>query len=179
LTVAIDSTVLVFLFDGSASAPIDPATQQPVPNGKARLENLIAELEKRNERLIVPVPALAEVLVRAKGAAPDWLAIIAKSSVIRVADFDIFAAIEFAEMQRLSLATRTADDDKRKMKFDDQIVAIAKVVQASVIYSDDKGIKKRETPEMRVVGIAELSLPPEAAQHNLLFESPNSIEGAS
>jgi hypothetical protein len=172
LTVVIDASILVFLFDANAPAPRDPATGEPIPAANLRIEHLIATLATDGKRLLVPTPALAEVLVGAGVAAAEWLAIISKSSVIRIADFDTLAAVEFAEINKLSLAGRQIGDLKRKIKFDDQIIAIAKVVQAKVIYSDDEGIKRRAPPDITVIGLAELTLPPESAQGNLPLSPP-------
>ncbi len=163
----VDASILVFLLDANAPAPTDVATGKPVADGRARVQHLIATLGKAGERLLVPAPALAEVLVGAGTAGPQWLKIISTSSVLRIADFDAFAAVEFAESNKRSLADRQAGDTKRKIKFDDQIIAIAKVAQATAIYSDDEGIRKRAPQEISVIGLADLPLPPESVQGRL------------
>jgi hypothetical protein len=49
-----------------------------------------------------------------------------------------------------------------------QIVAIARVNQASTIYSDDRDIRSiAALADIRVVGLADLQVPPEASQHEL------------
>lgn len=56
------------------------------------------------------------------------------------------------------------------MKYDRQIVAIARVLQAPVIYSDDQGIRAiAKEAGITVVGIADLPLPPKIAQRELEF----------
>ena len=58
-----------------------------------------------------------------------------------------------------------------KLKYDRQIVAIAKVVGASAIYSDDKDIRILAADAgIPVVGIADLELPSEKAQMNLPYD---------
>lgn len=58
-----------------------------------------------------------------------------------------------------------------KLKFDRQIVAIAKVVGGTQIYSDDHGLKKvAERAGIDVVRLQDLPLPPEELQGNFLEE---------
>jgi len=84
----------------------------------------------------------------------------------------------------VAAATRKAIDagDKRggsrsawsKVKFDRQIIAIAKVERASAIYSDDIHIGQfLKNSEIDVVRVGDLPLPPENAQKQLAFDSPN------
>ncbi|MFX6011401.1 hypothetical protein ABTE87_22180, partial [Acinetobacter baumannii] len=49
---------------------------------------------------------------------------------------------------------------RTKAKFDDQIVAIARVERATVIYSDDADIAKLAGPSVTVIGMASLPMPP-------------------
>jgi len=57
---------------------------------------------------------------------------------IRIEGFGQRAAIECAEMLR---RTGRGSGPRSKVKFDHQVVAIAKVVGAAVVYSDDDGVK--------------------------------------
>lgn len=58
-----------------------------------------------------------------------------------------------------------------KIKYDRQIVAIAKVAGASVIYSDDKEIfKLGQKVGLTVLRIADLPLPPTDAQGRFALE---------
>ena len=61
-----------------------------------------------------------------------------------------------------------SDSTWAKIKYDRQIVAIARVNQASAIYSDDRDIRSiAAQADISVIGLADLQLPPEAAQHEL------------
>jgi hypothetical protein len=71
--VVFDATTLLYLFDPEAKAPTDPETGSPVTRVKERIEFLVSELEKRREKIIVPTPALSELLVRAGDAGPEYL----------------------------------------------------------------------------------------------------------
>jgi hypothetical protein len=94
--------------------------------------------------------------------------------------FDTIAAVEAALMTRAALST----GDKRgglgapwaKVKFDRQIVAIAKVARATMIYSDDADVRTLAAAEnIPVIGLAELPLP---AQPELPLPTPPSTEDA-
>jgi predicted nucleic acid-binding protein len=89
------------------------------------------------------------------------------------------AAIEFSDLQRAALdeekKLKAADRAKReKPKFDHQIVAIAKAEGATTIYSDDAQFARfAKRAGIRVIGIAELPLPPTDAQGELFLEPPS------
>jgi predicted nucleic acid-binding protein len=171
LIVAFDASVLVYLFDAEVGAPVDPATSQPVTRCGDRIAYLIAELQRSKAKIIVPAPALAEVLVYAGPAAPEWLRILSTTKHVRVAPFDELAAVEFAALEQERLTSgRRSSAPRRKVKFDEQIVSIARVEGADVLYSDDEDIRKLSGATMDVRGIADLDLPPQQAQFPLEFQ---------
>jgi hypothetical protein len=64
-----------------------------------------------------------------------------------------------------------------KVKYDRQIVAIAKVEAADTIYSDDEDVRKLAIQAgLAVMKISELPLPLEVAQGCLGFEEPEDTE---
>lgn len=103
-------------------------------------------------------------------------------TVFRVESFDTRAAIEAAAMTRDYLTSRerkrgTSNATWTKIKFDRQIVAIAKVHGAKTIYSDDRDIGQiAARVKIEVVGLNDLPLPPEDAQ--LGFVLTGSAEGS-
>ena len=99
MIVVLDANMLVYLFDEKANPPLSKATGQPVDRCKERLDHLVASLAKDKAKIIVPTPALAEVLVYAQQGAPERLNIIKTSKHFRVAPFDERAAVEFAAAQ--------------------------------------------------------------------------------
>ena len=132
-------------------------------------------------RLIVPTPAYAEATVRMDAAvAVRHLQIFERLRGLRVADFDKLAAIEFADMQRQMLADlprrarKVEAGSRARAKFDQQILAIAKVERAQFIVTDDDGLTKlarRFGLEAKSVG--DLSVPPvEDGQGLLALEPP-------
>jgi predicted nucleic acid-binding protein len=167
LTAAFDASVLIYVFDENAKAPLDPATGKVVTRCKERVDNLIETLQRDGEPIVVPTPALAEVLVHAQEGAPERLRIMSTSKHFRIAPFDERAAVEFAAVQASRSSSSKTTTPRIKAKFDDQIVAIAAVAGATVIYSDDPDIKRLAAGRMEVKGIADLPLPPEHSQTQL------------
>lgn len=165
MTAAIDTSLLLYILNEETSAPIDPSTGKPVERCAERVNLLIAELAKKREKLIVPTPVLAEVLVRAGSAAPAYLRILETNRAIRLVDFNALAAVEASVMiaEVFGSADKPVGGDARvKMKFDIMIAAIAKVNGATTVYSDDPGIAKLgKRHGFDVIGIAQLPPPPE------------------
>lgn len=167
--VVFDATVLLLTLDPNTPPPLDSQTGKPVTNPKERIDYLIKTLEDDRTKIVVPTPVLSEVLVRAGQAGPSYLPIIERSSAFKIEPFDIRAAIEVAHM-----AEGVRNTGKRKgpnvqtyakVKYDRQIVAIAKTVNATSIYTDDKDLKSlAENHGLKVIRIAEIPLPPEDPQ---------------
>lgn len=171
--VVFDATFLLLLVDPSAAPPLDPATGQPVSQAKERVEYLLSELQKSGERVVVPTPALAEALVGATGPIGELVALLTASYKLKTASFDELAAVEVALMADKSSVGVLNDETKAKVKYDRQIIAIAKVIQADAIYSDDKNLRsKARAVGMRAVGLEELDLPPVDPQGNLSLPEP-------
>jgi predicted nucleic acid-binding protein len=179
--VVFDATTLLLLLSPELSSPVDPMTNRRVEYAKERLDILLQELEKSRTKIIIPTPALSEVLVRASSAGPAYLDRLGSSAAFRIVAFDQRAAVEVAAMTRAAI---TAGDKRggaegtwAKIKYDRQIVAIAKVEGATIIYSDDAGVRTfAPQAGISVIRIAELPLPPEVAQGRLDLEPPEEAE---
>lgn len=172
-----DASVLIFLFEKDASGPLDPATGLPVARCYDRVNHLVETLTRDRAKIIIPTPSLAEILVKARAAGPEWLRLISENRYIRVSSFDLRAAVEFAAMQReRKLTGITSAEPRQKAKFDDQIVAIAKVEGADVIYSSDDGLAKSAPPAIEVIGLTGLQLPPEDPQMQLRLDESSTRE---
>ena len=143
--VAFDNTIL--------SLPMFPDAElrqgsggHKVEYARERVLGLVREIEDAGEQVVVPAPALAELLVTDGVDVQDVLTTLRGSPFIRIESFDERAAVELA--MRLREARKAGDQreglpiTKSAMKFDRQIVAIALVSGASVLYSDDDGVVK-------------------------------------
>ncbi len=138
-------------------------------------EFLVQELERAKTKIIVPTPALSEVLVRAGPAASQQIIEqLNKHAVFRIEPFDTRAAIEVAAMTRNAIDSGNKKGNTAatwtKIKYDRQIVAIAKVCGATAIYSDDRDIRNiAKLVNIKVIGLADLPVPEEARQLGLPF----------
>lgn len=118
----------------------------------------------RGEKVIVPTPALAEILIKSGKARERIVKELSRSTKFVLAPFDHLAAFELALM---SDAAFTSKDKKGgatgtwvKVKYDRQIVAIAKVNGTSTIYSDDGDMRALgEREGLKVVRVADISIP--------------------
>ena len=174
--VVFDATMLLLVLRPNSGHPLDSGGQ-PIAQVPERIAHLVQSLEKTRTRIIVPTPALSEVLVRAGNAGPQIVETLSRSSVFKIVPFDSLAAIEAAVMTRAAIEA----GDKRsgseavwaKIKFDRQIVAIAKVARASAIYSDDGDVRNLATAEdIAVIGLAELPVPTQNPQIEMPLEPP-------
>lgn len=181
MIVTLDATALILLLDREASGPDDPETGKKVQDAHARLGYLATRISKSKiGRLIIPAPAFGEAIVKIDPpAVAQYMAIFERLRGLRFAEFDKLAAIEFAIMQREILAERPAKQRRSEIgarsraKFDQQIVAIAKVEQSDFIVSDDAGLARyAKRIGLNCVGVGKLDLPPSDAQGSLPLEPP-------
>jgi predicted nucleic acid-binding protein len=176
--VVFDSSVLLLVLDPHARPPNDPETGLPVHRAAERIEYLIDNLAAARETIIVPTPVLSEVLVHAGAGMPRYLDRLNSEAAFRIAPFDEKAAIEAAIAMKEAIArgghrvdAANPDVTKTKIKFDRQIVAIAKAEGAHTVYSDDEDVRRYATQsEIEAYGTADLDLPPEDPQRSLDFD---------
>jgi hypothetical protein len=182
--VVFDATMLSLFLRPGSPGPLDPATGERVTHADLRVAALVEALAKNKTAIIVPTPILSEVLIKAGVNGPRILATLQRSSAFRVMSFDARAAIELAQMTN-DLASNA---DKRaainapwsKIKFDRQVVAIARVNRASAIYTDDLGlIAFADLNDIRCVRVADLPVPPSALQGQLPFDEAAQSETPS
>lgn len=183
MSVAFDATILLPLLNPNVPGPKDPATGKLLEFCRERIDYLVEDLEKRRTKIIIPTPALSEALVHADKAASQYLEILRTSRSFKIEPFDERAAFEVAVMIRDALKPFGRKRRKltaatwAKVKFDRQIVAIAKVNGASVIYSDDKDVRTfAQHSHLIVIGLAELPMPPAESQPDLPFSPPKEPE---
>lgn len=156
--VALDSTYLTFLFIPGAPCKTERA--------KDRIDYLIGSLQGSGERIVIPSPALAELLIGVGHSRSQILQELTHSPKFLIAPFDTKAALELAllaETVRKQSGKKKGDSGGTwaKVKFDWQIVAIAKAQNVSTIYSEDPDIKKLAAlVGITVKSVAALPLPP-------------------
>ncbi|WP_157052081.1 type II toxin-antitoxin system VapC family toxin [Qipengyuania citrea] len=141
MIIALDNSAFTLLVNPDARPPLDPQTGEPLTHAKSRIEGLISDLGS-SDRLLIPTPALAEALIVAADAAGELLDRMQTFARIAIAPFDQRAAAETAMMHHEAIAVYgtkkgASSEPWQKVKFDRQIVAIARVHRADVLYSDD------------------------------------------
>ncbi|HEV2388345.1 MAG TPA: hypothetical protein VGS20_13945 [Candidatus Acidoferrales bacterium] len=153
--VVLDSTFLTFLFVPNAKCGVD--------RPRDRVDFLISDLRGRGERVRVPAPALSELLVRTGHSTQQILHELTQSPRFQVEPFDTRAAIEVALMSidasKSGAKRAESKDTYAKVKYDRQIVAIAKVLNAT-IYSEDEEVRKlAQSRGLTAKSIADCPLP--------------------
>ena len=177
MTVVFDTNALLMIIRPGAMVARDAEGHQ-ITYAAERIDGLVKQLTAEKNKIVVPTPVLSEVLVRSEPT--DRAAMVRRfhsSTAFRIEAFDERAAIELADMEMKAIA----GGDKRggidgpwtKVKFDRQIVAIALIVGADVIYTDDGPLSKFAFKHgIRTVGIGSLPIPMAASQMTLPYESP-------
>lgn len=162
--VLFDTTFLSLLLHPEAKPPLG-TDGNPVLRCKDRIENLIQSLSDKKTKVIIPTPVLSEILVLSGKSGPDYLSAINDRACFEIKSFDQKAAIEAASQIRDAMS----GGDKKaaalgtwaKLKFDRQIVAIAKVEGVQTIYSDDVDVKAYAMAVgIEVKTVEQLDLPP-------------------
>ncbi len=177
--VGFDTTILSVLLNPLGKLPLDPATGLPVTMAKKRAENLVETLGEARQKIVLPTPAVAELLTAIGPDAQQYMTIIARSRLFELASFDVRCAIELACLNRDVFSIhdpKKGMEPYQKVKIDRQIIAILKVAGVETVYTDDEGFAKRaRICGMIAVSIAELALPAEDRQIQLVFDAPDEI----
>lgn len=170
MRVLVDTNALIYLLD-----------KRSPRNIQDRLKGLIEDIDKTRGQLIIPTLVVTEYLVGAGSAGKALLDALMSSRFVLVAPFDHVAAEECAAMQAIANATGNKrhplgrNTAWQKVKVDRQIVAIAKVRNASVIADDEDVCKLAKDLGIPVATVSELPLPEWAKQLHLVGVPPPSI----
>lgn len=172
--VVFDTSMLCLAFDNSWSPPIDPSTGLLLEKAKERIDFLVSTLSKSTERVLVPTPVLAEYLVRGGEDKNERLAIFTSSKAYQVVPFDTRAAVECSLIEDGDSSAKVLAEEasKTKVKFDRQVISIAKSTGSHTIYTGDMrlaNVAKRNG--LSVVMTWELPLPQEDAQMAINYET--------
>jgi predicted nucleic acid-binding protein len=170
--IVFDTTVLCLTMYANAGVPNDFKTKQPITYAKERVDGLIAAAERGAEVIVIPTPALAEVLVVVSPDVQLHVDKLENQAFFKIVSFGKRAAIEVALRTKLAIKKGNKRDGIRrewdKIKYDRQIVAIAHVEGASIIYSTDEDVHKHgEAWGIRVLNISDLPIPAKQSKLNL------------
>jgi hypothetical protein len=167
--IGVDASVLTLILNEEADAPPDPTTGKPIDRVRDRVDFWIQDLHKNKQKIVIPTPALSEVLVRSGPGGLQYIDILQKAAVFDIRDFDKLAAVELALMTQQAIKgggkKSGSKEPWQKIKLDRQIVAICKVASVDTLYAMDPSLANfARTSGMDVKGVHELSLPPESPQ---------------
>jgi len=157
-----DATLMLLFIKPSAPVPGNESGVLP-DRVNERIDYLLDTLENSHLRILIPAPVLSEILIRSKADVTEVIVKLNKYAVFEIAPFDQMAAIEMAEIAKAELGRKRTDSATTyaKLKFDRQIVAIAKVRKVTTIYSDDAQVAAlAKKVGIATIGVADLPLPP-------------------
>ena len=159
--VVFDASILLLVLDPATRAP------QGVEFAAKRVEHLMLDLESGQTAIGVPTPVLSEVMVKAGAMYDAYLRTLSYRHFV-VLPFDYHSALEAANAiaaDGLRAGAGGSGATRAKIKFDRQIVAIAKVNGADAIYSDDKSIiRHAHRAGLAARRSADLDMPPERSR---------------
>jgi predicted nucleic acid-binding protein len=163
--IAIDANVLICNCQGAGDR-------------KEKVSHLLAAVDKAKGKVLIPTPAIAEYLVRADRSGLATLEALQKKASVQVADLNLAAAYEAAQMDAAALGRGDkrdgSDQSWQKIKVDRQIVAIAKAHGAQLVISDDPGVRDAAMRiGMKSLAIDDLPLPDHARQAKLPIVEPS------
>lgn len=137
---AFDNTFLTLMLKPSSRPTPNPATGKPVPNHRHRIDALLDEFSAKRGKIIIPTPSLSEALTFTDRP-QEYFDLLESYACIEVVPFDQRAALELSLITRQAIGAGNkksgVDADWQQVKLDRQIVAIAKVSNATVLYTDD------------------------------------------
>jgi predicted nucleic acid-binding protein len=139
---------------------------------RARIEHFLDTVEKMKSQIIIPMPAMAEYLVRADEAGIVSMNELERKKHFLIAPFDRAAAFECALLDRAALGAGDkkdgAIDPWQKVKIDRQIVAIGKANGARLVISGDAAVRSNAIRiGMDARTVHDLELPQSARQGKL------------
>lgn len=150
----IDANVLIFLF-----------SKKHQEEQAVRIRGLINDTRSARARIIIPSPAFAEFAVLAR---PEEIDFVFSQPIFKITSFDAIAALECGYLIRDARQDESGPN-KRKIKFDLQILAIAKTQSADRLVTDDAQLIKRAASlGIKGVRILELPIPDNERQLPLL-----------
>jgi len=178
--IALDAGVLSVILYPQSPIPKDFKTGLDIDHAKERVDQLVEEIRQSGDRILIPTPALSEALVVVAPDVQKYLDELESQACFKIAVFGTRAAVEIA--LRVKHAKQAGDKKEGllsawdKVKYDRQIVAIAKVEGATAIYSTDKDVHDHgKLWGLPVYNLSDLPIP--LKQHNLFQEEQRKTEG--
>lgn len=185
---AFDNTMLSALLNTSGKPIRIPGTDVPIDMPKERAEEIVAKIARDNRKIVLPAPAVAELLTAIGPDAEVYINIVLNSRVFEIGNFDARAAVELAFLNRgvfKGLDDKNKAEAYQKRKVDRQIIAICKVAGVTEIYTDDNGLASRaKLCGIKPISLLECPIPDESrqiplalAEHEVIPEAEDEDDG--
>ncbi|WP_244103119.1 nucleic acid-binding protein [Burkholderia gladioli] len=140
-----------------------------------RITGVIQDAVAAKTIIGVPAPAWAEFLCGTGIATSGVIDVLKKRSAIRILPFDEVAAMELAAIDTMTRAKSgkkgASKSQWQKVKIDRQILAIARVVKADAIYTEDTSLIA-EAQRLNVVAVKTSEVPLKPKQSKLDLSDP-------
>lgn len=156
----------------------DPCTGKVISDPQKRAEALIDHVESLGGSVLIPTPVLAEFLVGIdKNQHQAYINLIKSQSCFEIVSFDEIAAIECAQMLSLAeLRQMKKTDSAAKVKFDRQIISIAKSTGVKEVWTHDKSVYNRcQTLGITAKSLADIEPSPEQFGMDFSKESASGL----
>ncbi|WP_157810513.1 PIN domain-containing protein [Achromobacter ruhlandii] len=144
-----------------------------------RIQGLVVDLVASKTVIGIPAPAWAEYLCGADLATAGVIQALRRRRTVRVLPFDEAAAFELSFIHRGAVqfgskrGAAAANVPWQQIKTDRQILAIARVHQASVIYTDDEQLSvEAQRLNVPVKSVEDIPLKPQQTKLDLSFDEP-------
>jgi predicted nucleic acid-binding protein len=123
---------------------------------------LIDETQKSRGRIVIPAPALSEFAVRAR---KEEIQFLLEEKIFQIAPFDTRAALECGAIYKTWLTGQSKNERKSKIKFELQILSIAKVNNATLLITNDHQLRTMSARYgILVKNVEDIALPDAARQ---------------
>jgi hypothetical protein len=178
--VLFDAAILSLAIDPKAVIPSDFRTGLPIPQARERVDALIESLENDGDGIVIPTPALGEALTTLADKAIELTEQLERRTCFRIKPFGKREAIEIALRTRAAILAgdkrEGVNEPWQKVKYDRQIIAIAKIENVAAIYSTDRGIHEHgRLWGIPVLHLADVSLG--SAEVNIEMFPPDEEQG--
>lgn len=174
MRIVFDTNILIQLITGpkDGTSLTAPDTGEVVYDTKRRAEALLDMVKNNDGVVVIPTPVLAEYLVGIERAQHQThIDLIQQNASFELASFDEIAAIECALLPTLQeLKQMLPSQSSNKVKFDRQIVAIAKSLNVDEVWTHDHGVYRTcRQQNITVKSLADIA--PNAEQFSLSLET--------
>ena len=118
----------------------NPETGKPTTHIRLRIDALIDGISEKKGQLIIPTPSLTEALTWSDNP-QEYINLLRTFACIEIVPFDEKASLELALINNKAISSGDkksgVEATWQEVKFDRQIVTIARVSGATVLYTDD------------------------------------------